>query len=1635
MNQLKLAVWFLAVTVWCHSKYFIPVAHAQEAPLIAHFPMEPDGANANRVVDAGPLKLHGRFTAGVRFDAGGHNGQALYFSGEGENLALLDEPKSSLLHRLGSPVTITMWVKPETLPAGGKNAFILAKRPAWFMGAPYGLAIEGGGKLYQEANNGKDWSNRAVDNVFKAGEWTHLAFSHAVDGDVVLHVNGREVHRTKLPGTLSSNEEAIRFGYMDSYGGNGVKFKGWLDDVRFYAAPLSMQQIQADRDGKIATRTAQNGDIAAPLHFAQMRLVRWDWPRGFAQHWAEGGPTRRTVERRAGPDAVDWPQAFLDGQPIFKDKPEHGTFVPLREEPKNRPLFQQLYDHKIAPGNHWLRAVQWIWGQRYLYTTDRTARTWGNDYELWTFPILIKGEGNGDVRNVVLKHDGKVLYEHAGPLRSLTLQLPQNEAGKPYEISVANREAKFEIGLQPIVVGAPRDELIPLNISLPGTPKITIQNAPLGTFPHQSEWEDDLRTLEKARVYQASLAQSTSDAVPLLAHFAMEPDADDKNKVVDSSPLKFNGQLMDGATFGIGRNGQALKLIGGKSRAVVDAGSLYESLRDEMTFTTWIKPESLEGGDRTFVISSRPAWWEGTFPFDMMIGRDGNLGTEGSGGLTGWATGGKQIKTGEWQHVAWTMKKGGDVVLYLNGQELVRKPAPPGLTLNKHPLVFGYEEGKDDTNGLRFFGFKGLIDEAKFYSVALSPAQLQAEMNGTLKTRAAIGGSSPLPSAIEVSRPIKSLNDYLGIEVPRAPIQNINVMFSHGMSGGHFMRSDHGPDAFNNGITFPGTADEYARYLRETGYDMVFEWSRTGDPAEPRSMENLLQALLKNGVRGGVHIESLNHSNIAFFASTLPDYHAPKFRDVQLLLQRWQRFPNFAGATIGTDNGGYVSFWDWAPPIPNRPWGEAFMAFQNGRQPQVPVGPLLKPGKDYEVAGTQKQFIEYINRYDKTFENYGYFDRAAREVDPKLIFTTGSFGSNPGVGGRGGWPWATIPGKSMHQNMRFLQTYDWNEERSTKPLHNVALIDRVRSYFPDKPTFAILDDFLLHLGREARGRTYAMALTRGITAIGSNWVAHPTGKQARPQIVAAQKEVNAWVHRFGGAYAGTEPLASIGILYVHEQAVSRPVVGGADAKDEALLRASHEGKTTEALFLCHQGGWPARIVTPEELQRGLRPDIKVLLLTGLNPIDDTWHWWDGLQPSLQKWVAAGGKVLLDEESTIPAGIAVEKSGLKIRGYVTNRNEDWTPELMKRNAQNIELLRATMTKLGVPQPLAVSGEQTIWAVPHQTGNVQYVTVLNHGWQEGTNASEFVKPQTGKLKWNSQRPIYDLRASKVLSAGAAQSVDLTKDGFQVYALPPAAPTPPTLTFRRGADDFYYAWATVGAPPMKGVPVQLTVSRDADAATVYGASGTLIPLPIREGGEYQVTATELLSGQSGTATLATQKRVPILANIPVIGQLFRNPAKEAQTAQEIADFASRKEVPLVVALTPAQADDAQTKELATRLLRFFRDKGRTVSMSRIEPGAVVQGLQAVAAAQNFPRWKTVEADLVILGSVSDNPLLLDQLRGYLLPAGAEGIGSGKALVDIVHSPFVGERDVLNIMAGDVAGLEAGVTQVAGKWGRLAS
>ena len=92
-------------------------------------------------------------------------------------------------------------------------------------------------------------------------------------------------------------------------------------------------------------------------------------------------------------------------------------------------------------------------------------------------------------------------------------------------------------------------------------------------------------------------------------------------------------------------------------------------------------------------------------------------------------------------------------------------------------------------------------------------------------------------------------------------------------------------------------------------------------------------------------------------------------------------------------------------------------------------------------------------------------------------------------------------------------------------------------------------------------------------------------------------------------------------------------------------------------------------------------------------------------------------------------------------------------------------------------------------------------------------------------------------------------------------------------------------------------------------------------------------------------------------------------------------------------------------------------------------MEGLQTVKSPNRFPQWRTTAADLVLLGTPANNVLILDQIRAEIFPFNYRVGANGTADLIYTRSPFVGEMDVINVVAEDTSGLAAGVNALMKK------
>ena len=313
----------------------------------------------------------------------------------------------------------------------------------------------------------------------------------------------------------------------------------------------------------------------------------------------------------------------------------------------------------------------------------------------------------------------------------------------------------------------------------------------------------------------------------------------------------------------------------------------------------------------------------------------------------------------------------------------------------------------------------------------------------------------PMPPTMSFDRPA-GMKRYLGLEIPRSPVTIYATQLTQGLSGGFYKQTPGG---------FTGSAEEYGQWLAEQGFDAVFDQAQTLPAStDPESFEKRAVALAKAGVKLGLQYDTsnnrpgLNNPEVAFFSHSLPDWHAPLYRSLSLAAQRFQRLPNFIGFTIGSGTDGYAASWFSLPPIPDRPWGEAMIEFA-GLPAGVPRAPGAgPPEQSFEyTAKTTAEFLRYVQRYDTAFQQYGYFAEAVRQAAPRLVFTTGSFGSAPG-------PWGTW-GMALGERTRSIDLRRIERAASVRLEPNARLEAAPQCRADRSPYFILAEDAGLVIAR------------------------------------------------------------------------------------------------------------------------------------------------------------------------------------------------------------------------------------------------------------------------------------------------------------------------------------------------------------------------------------------------------------------------------------------------------------------------------------------------------------------------------------------------------------------------------------------
>ena len=170
-----------------------------------------------------------------------------------------------------------------------------------------------------------------------------------------------------------------------------------------------------------------------------------------------------------------------------------------------------------------------------------------------------------------------------------------------------------------------------------------------------------------------------------------------------------------------GRYGNALSFNGTSSVVRVPSSSSLDP-GGAMTLEGWVKPTASLSGWRTVLQRQPDAYYlnASSGAGDLRPAGGGTFGSGSSGTLIGPTA----IPINTWTHEALTYD-GTTMRLYINGVEAANKPQSGAVQSSTNPLWIGGNQPYGEY-------FQGLLDEIRVYKRALTPAEIQSDMNTSL---------------------------------------------------------------------------------------------------------------------------------------------------------------------------------------------------------------------------------------------------------------------------------------------------------------------------------------------------------------------------------------------------------------------------------------------------------------------------------------------------------------------------------------------------------------------------------------------------------------------------------------------------------------------------------------------------------------------------------------------------------------------------------------------------------------------------------------------------------------------------------------------------------------------------------------
>jgi hypothetical protein len=666
----------------------------------------------------------------------GKFGKALSFNGTNAWVTIAD---SASLH-LTTAMTLEAWVEPTAALSAWRS--VLLKEA----GTEESYAIYGNDDTNHPSGwayvNGTYYPARGTASL-AVNTWTHLATTY--DGTTLkLYVNGVLTGSQAVSGSLLVSTGALRIGGNSIW---GEYFTGLVDEVRVYNRALSATEVQTDMNTPIASDTQPPTAPASLTATGSVSSVSLSWPaatdnvgvdhynvyRSTTSGFTPGsgnlvGQSATTAYTDAGltPGTYYYAVNAADAAGnVSPPSPQASAVVTGDVTPPTVSLTSPSGGATVsgivtvsanASDDVGVVGVQFLLNGSNLQAEDTTTPysvSWNTTTAAngtYTLTAVARDAAGHSTTSAPVSVTVNNVVDTTAPTVSLTA--PANNATVSGTVSVT-ASASDNVG-----VAGVQFKLDGANLG-----------AEVTTAPYSVSWTTTSATngshvlTAVARDAAGNTATATSVTVTvnnitgLVGAWGFEEGSG--TTTADASGHTLTGTLSNATWTTAGKFGKALAFNGTNAWVTVADNTLLH-LTNGMTVEAWVKPAATSTNWTSAVMKER-----GTNGLAYALYATDGANKPPAGyinrGADVEAAGTSVLPLNTWSHLAVTYD-GANIRLYVNGTQVGTKAQTGNITSSTSPLRFGGDSPWGEY-------FNGLIDEVRVYSVALTAAQIQTDMN------------------------------------------------------------------------------------------------------------------------------------------------------------------------------------------------------------------------------------------------------------------------------------------------------------------------------------------------------------------------------------------------------------------------------------------------------------------------------------------------------------------------------------------------------------------------------------------------------------------------------------------------------------------------------------------------------------------------------------------------------------------------------------------------------------------------------------------------------------------------------------------------------------------------------------------